>query len=170
MFKEGTKSPLFVYGIMELTGKIQDLAAQHLIGTSHFVLHVKVLDRLKPAKITIIVDGDDGITIDDCARLSRSLTDSINETSLLDDYNLEVTTPGVDQPLKLLRQYKKHVGRNVKIDLKENEVVRGKLISIEGEVVVVEEEKKGQSKKSEKITKSINFNQIDKTFVMISFK
>ena len=115
------------------------------------------------------MDGEDGITIDDCANLSRSLSDSINQTGLLDDYNLEVTTPGIDQPLKLLRQFKKHAGRNLKIELKENTVVRGKLIGIDGESVVVEEEKK-QGKKSEKTIRTINFDLIDKIFVMVSFK
>lgn len=155
---------------MDLSGQIQQLAEQHLAGTSHFVLNVKVIEKINPPRITVVVDGEEGITIDDCANLSRSLTDSINQMALLDDYNLEVTTPGIDQPLKLLRQFKKHVGRNVKIEMKEKETVRGKLVGIEGDDITVEEEVKTTGKKGEKKTRKINFDLIDKTFVMVSFK
>src|SRR5689334_14315875 len=135
---------------MDLSEQIRHLASQHLEGTTHFVLTVKVIERVNPSRITVVVDGDDGITIDDCAKLSRSLSDSINQSALLEDYNLEVTTPGIDQPLKLLRQFKKHTGRNLKIELKDKEVVRGKLVGLEGESLNVEEEVKTQGKKSEK--------------------
>jgi ribosome maturation factor RimP len=155
---------------MDLSGKIKDLADQHLAGTSHFVLNVKLIEKLNPPRITVVVDGEEGITIDDCARLSRALGDSISQAALLDDFSLEVTTPGIDQSLKLLRQFKKHVGRTLKIELKENETVRGKLIDLEGDLIVLEEETKTKGKKSEKNIRKINFELIDKTFVMVSFK
>jgi ribosome maturation factor RimP len=155
---------------MDLSRQIWHLTEQHLGGTSHFVLHVKVIEKLSPPKITVVVDSEEGITIDDCAKLSRSVSDSINQNSLLDDYNLEVTTPGIDQPLKLLRQFKKHIGRTVKIELKDKEIVRGRLMRIEGDEIALEEEVKSSGKKREKKTRKINFDLIDKTFVMISFK
>ena len=155
---------------MSLTDQIKSLADHYLEGSTHFVLNVKVNERMNPPRITVTVDGEEGITIDDCANLSRALTDSINETALLEDYNLEVTTPGIDQPLKLIRQFKKHSGRNLKIELKDKTTVRGKLVGVEGEQIVIEEEVKGQGKKSEKKIRNINFDLIDKTFVMISFK
>ena len=170
MFKEGTKSPLFVYRKMDLSGQIWHLAERHLEGTSHFVLNVKLIEKLNPPRITVVVDGEDGVTIDDCANLSRALSNSINQTSLLDDYNLEVSTPGIDQPLKMLRQFKKHIGRNVKIELKEKEIVRGKLVGIEGEEIILEEETRTQGKKNDKTIRKLNFDLIDKTFVMVSFK
>jgi len=153
---------------MDLAVQIKQMADQHFVGSGHFVLDVRVNSRLNPPKIIVVVDGDSGITIDDCATLSRVLSDSIHESALLEDYTLEVTTPGIDQPLKLLRQYQKHIGRTLKIVLKENEVVRGKLQQIEGEEIVVEEEKK--EKKGEKKIRRIEFNQIEKTFVQVSFK
>ena len=154
----------------ELPTQIKHLADQHLVGSSHFVLDVKVNARLNPPRITVVVDGDGGITIDDCANLSRALGDAIHEQQVLEDYNLEVTTPGIDQPLRLLRQYPKHVGRNLKIELKENETVRGKLQLVEGDAIVVEEEAKKEDKKAGKNIRKITFDQIDKTFVTVSFK
>jgi len=138
------------------------------MGSGHFVLEVRAITRLNPPKITVVVDGDNGITIDDCANLSRALGNSIHETSLLEDYNLEVTTPGIDQPLKLLRQYQKHIGRTLKVELKEKEVVRGKLLQIDGQEIILEEERK--EKKKEMNIRTITFDQIEKTFVMVSFK
>ena len=155
---------------MDLSSQIRLLTEQHLEGTSHFVLNVKIIEKLNPPRITIVVDGEEGITIDDCANLSRGLSESINHTSLLDDYTLEVTTPGIDQPLKLLRQFKKHIGRNVKIELKEKEIVRGKLVAIDGEEIILEEETRTQGKKNDKTIRKLNFDLIDKTFVMVSFK
>jgi ribosome maturation factor RimP len=155
---------------LDLTAQIKGLADQQLAGSSHFVLDVKVNARLNPPRITVVVDGDTGITIDDCANLSRALGDAMHEGNVLDDYNLEVTTPGIDQPLKLLRQYPKHVGRNLKIELKEKETVRGKLQQVEGDAIVIEEEAKKEDKKAGKNIRKITFDQIDKTFVTVSFK
>ena len=175
--KEGTESPLFVcIDFMEIAAQIRQILDQKLANGSHFVLDVRVNARLNPPKITVIVDGDNGITIDDCANISRALGDSIHEENLLEDYNLEVTTPGIDQPLKLSRQYPKHVGRSLKIELKHDggaavgghEVVRGKLIEVDSTGIRVEEEAK--DRKAPKSIKKLTFEQIEKTLVMISFK
>jgi ribosome maturation factor RimP len=149
---------------VELAEQIKQMAEQHLAGSPHFVLETKVNSRMNPPKIVVVVDGDEGITIDDCAHLSRALSDSIHKTNLLDDYNLEVTTPGVDQPLKLLRQYHKHIGRNLKVEMKENEIARGKLIEVDADGILLELEGK------EKTKMKINFDQINKTIVQVSFK
>jgi ribosome maturation factor RimP len=161
---EGTQSPLFVYKKMELSEQIKQMADRHFLGSTHFVLDVKVNTRMAPPKIVVVVDGDLGITIDECANLSRALSDSIHETNLLEDFTMEVTTPGVDQPLKLLRQYPKNIGRNLKVELKENEVVRGKLQQVLSDAIIIEIEGK------EKTLRSIPFDQINKTTVTISFK
>ena len=161
---EGTKSPLFVYRKMELAEQIKQMADQHFLGSTHFVLDVRVNARMSPPKIVVVVDGDQGITIDECANLSRALSDSIHESDLMEDYTMEVTTPGIDQPLKLLRQYIKNIGRNMKVELKENEVVRGKLHEVLTDEIIIETEGK------EKSIRSIPFDQISKTTVTISFK
>jgi ribosome maturation factor RimP len=153
---------------METAAQIKQLVDQHLAGSTHFVLEVRVNTRLNPPKIVVIVDGDNGITIDDCANLSRALGDAIHEQNFLEDYTMEVTTPGIDQPLKLVRQYPKHVGRSLKIELKDKMVVRGKLLEADEHGITVEEDAK--SKKAAKTVKQLTFDQIDKTFVLVSFK
>ena len=141
---------------------------QKLANGPHFVLDVRVNARLNPPKITVIVDGDNGITIDDCANISRALSDAIDKENMLEDYGLEVTTPGIDQPLRLPRQYTKHVGRNLKIELKDKTVMRGKLIEADAISIAIEEEQK--TKKALKTIQKLTFEQIEKTLVMISFK
>lgn len=151
------------------SAQIKEMADRHFAASPHFVLDVRVIERLKPPKIIVTVDGDNGITIDDCANLSRALSDAIHESNLLDNYNLEVTTPGIDQPLKLSRQYQQHIGRTLKVELIEREVLRGKLLGVESGSITIEEEGK-QKGKNEKNIRSIAFDQILKTFVTISFK
>src|SRR5690606_37330679 len=64
--------------------------------------------------ITVLLDADDGITIDRCIKINRALYKYIEETGLFPDNNfsLEVSSPGVDRPLQSHRQYLKNIGRN----------------------------------------------------------
>jgi ribosome maturation factor RimP len=82
---------------------------------------------------------------------------------------LEVTTPGVDQPLKLHRQYKKNIGREVKVQLKDKKIERGKLVEVTEESIYLEQEvKEGKKKELKKIP--FQFLDIERTLVEVSFK
>jgi len=152
---------------MDLKEKIKDLAEKSLENPNHFLVEV-VLSKHKPWKFTVIVDGDQGITIDDCAALSRALNESI-ETEITDPYTLEVSTPGLDHPLKLKRQYKKNIGRGLKVVKKDKSTVNGELKQAEEEKIVIETES-GQGKKTEVKIIEIPFTEIEKAFVTVSFK
>jgi ribosome maturation factor RimP len=162
---EGTASPLFVS--MDLKEKIKDLAEKSLATPTHFVVEV-VVSKHKPWKFTVIVDGDQGITIDDCAVVSRALNESL-EMEISDPYTLEVSTPGLDHPLKLKRQYKKNIGRGVKVVRKDKTIVNGTLKQAEEEKIAVENES-GSGKKTEVKIIEISFTEIEKAFVTVSFK
>jgi ribosome maturation factor RimP len=152
---------------MDLKEKLQELAEKGLVSPSHFLVEVMV-SKHKPWKFTVIVDGDQGITIDDCAALSRALNESL-ETEISDPYTLEVSTPGLDHPLKLNRQYKKNIGRGMKEVKKGKSVVVGELKQTDEEKIVVETEI-GQGKKTEVKLIEIPFIEIEKAFVTVSFK
>jgi len=152
---------------MDLKEKIKDLAEKSLTNPTHFLVEV-VVSKHKPWKFTVIVDGDQGITIDDCAALSRALNESL-ETEISDPYTLEVSTPGLDHPLKLKRQYKKNIGRGLKVVKKDKSVVNGALKQTEEEKIVLETEI-GQGKKTEVKIIEIPFTEIEKAFVTVSFK
>ena len=115
------------------------------------------------------MDGDKGISIDDCATLSRTFAALLDEENSLENYALEVTTPGLDQPLRLKRQYVKNIGREVKIQLKDKKIERGKLVESTEDTVVIEHEvKEGKQKELKKTT--FTFEEIERTLVEVSFK
>jgi len=152
---------------MDLKEKIKDLAEKSLTNPSHFLVEVAV-SKHKPWKFTVVVDGDRGITIDDCAAVSRALNESM-ESEISDPYTLEVSTPGLDHPLKLKRQYKKNIGRGLKVVRKDKSVLNGVLKQTEEEKIVIETEI-GQGKRTELKVIEIPFTEIEKAFVTVSFK
>lgn len=154
---------------MEIAEEIRKIAEEKLTGPSQFVVDVIVSSKRGPQKVMIIIDGDNGVNIDDCAKLSRELSTVLDESPLLhESYMLEVSTPGLDQPLKLKRQYKKNIGRKLKVKL-QDKIVEGKLLDVTEEKITVEQEI-GTGKKKELIPIGIQFSEIDKSFVLVSFK
>lgn len=119
----------------------------------------------------IIVDGDVLLGINQITELSRSINKLLEEP-LADntEYSIDVTTAGADSPLLLLRQYPKHIGRNFKIKTTDDNEFEGKLISLNNETLAFEiaPDKKKKIKSIE--NKTIQFNQIKKANIIISFK
>lgn len=155
---------------MDLNEKIAKMAISHLADPDQFLVEVIISGSRVQKKIVVIIDGDNGVTIEDCAKLSRSLSTELDEENLIEEkYTLEVSTPGIDFPLKLKRQYKKNVGRGFKITLKDKTIIKGILKSATEESILVEVEEKAGKKKEVK-TMDIPFDQIEKAFVQVSFK
>ncbi len=154
---------------MELVENIRNLAESKLTDNSQFVVDVVVKGQKGPRKVLIVIDGDNGVTIDDCANLSRELSKSLDDLQLIaESYTLEVSTPGLDQPLRLRRQYIKNVGRRVKV-VSSQGVSEGKLISASDDKIVLEQET-GQGKEKTITNKEIDYSDIEKIFVLVSFK
>ena len=79
-----------------------------------FLVEVKV----NPGNnVIVFLDADTGITIEKCIHINRALYQQVEENGLFPngDFSIEVSSPGVDEPLKLLRQYKTNIGRNVEV-------------------------------------------------------
>ncbi len=152
---------------MDLKEKIIELAQASLINPAHFLVDV-VVSKHKPLKFTVILDGDNGITIDDCASVSRAMNNTL-ESQVDEPYALEVSTPGLDHPLKLKRQYEKNKGRKLKVVLKDREIVLGLLKEVVEEKIILETENK-EGKKIEMKMMDIPFAEIEKAFVTVSFK
>ena len=155
---------------MTLQEKITHLAQESLFSESQFLVDVVVSAHKGPVKVTVILDGEPGVTIEDCARVSRQLLDKLEEQGLVEDnFTLEVTTPGLDQPLKLKRQYFKNIGRRLKVHLSDKSIVEGTLREVTEEKIFLGEEAKAGKKKDLK-KKEVLFSEIAKAFVQISFK
>lgn len=158
---------------MDLITSITEMAASLLKEPHLFLVDVVISGNRVQKKVVVIIDGDEGATIEDCAKLSRALSAKLDEGEIIPEkYTLEVSTPGVDFPLKLKRQYKKHIGRGFKISLTDKSLIKGKLIGIGDEFIKVEFEEKTdkKNKKKEMKTMELPFDMIDKAFVQISFK
>jgi ribosome maturation factor RimP len=152
---------------MDVVEKIKDLATSHLKDPAQFVVDV-VLSKHMPYKVTVVLDGDNGITIDDCSLLSRALSEDLDTIDLIkDNYTLEVGTPGLDQPLKLKRQYKKNVGRELKVHQKDKTIVTGLLTETDEDKIMLDVR---GSKKRELIKTEIPFSEIEKAIIIVSFK
>lgn len=121
-------------------------------------------------QITVLLDADNGITIEKCTAINKALYKYIEESGLFPDgnFSLEVSSPGVDKPLKLHRQYKKNIGRKVEVELNDGTKLEGKLTQVNEEDITIEE-KLGTGKKSTMKTTTILFNQIKHTTVLITF-
>jgi ribosome maturation factor RimP len=155
---------------MDIAEQIKELTQSHLTDAAHFVVDV-VISKHKPHKVSVFVDGDNGITIDHCSDLSRALSEDLDKLDLIkDNYLLEVGTPGLDQPLKLKRQYVKNIGRGLKVVGKDKSIRQGKLVAATETLVTLETETVIKGKKTELKAVEIPYNEIEKAIVMVSFK
>jgi ribosome maturation factor RimP len=154
---------------MELGEEIRRIISTTLADPNQFIVDVVVTGHKGPKKVLVVIDGDQGATIDDCANLSRELSKKFDDTQLFDEnYLLEVSTPGLDQPLKLKRQYFKNIGRRVKVKLSES-VAEGKLVDVNEDSIRIDQDIVTGKQKEIK-TVEIPFSEIEKTFVIVSFK
>ena len=133
-----------------------------------FLVEVKMLPN---NKLIIHVDGDEGISIQDCAAISRHVGFHLEEENTIEKaYNLEVSSPGVGEPLKLKRQYQKNIGRDLSVKLTGGEIMEGKLLEMNDSAIIIEAKVKEKGKKSILVETSIDFDKIIETKVLISFK
>ena len=88
--------------------KILELVNQALDGSDKFLVNLKITPD---NRIYVDIDGDNGVTIDDCIELSRAIESRLDRDE--EDFALDVSSAGADQPLKLTRQLVKNIGREV---------------------------------------------------------
>ena len=127
--------------------------------------------RIKPTNnIKIFLDADGGLNIDKCVKINRSLYRIIEEKGWYPDgnFSLEVSSPGVEEPLKMLRQYKKNIGRSVEVILNDDTRQEGKLLEVMDDSIKLEYTE-GKNKKAVTLVREIAFDQVKQTTVLIAF-
>lgn len=155
---------------MDLKGFVEKVALSSLKDESYFIVDVIVKGVSGKTKILVLLDSDNGFNIDDCADLSRAISNEMEAEAIMDDpYVLEVSSPGLDHPLKLKRQYQKNVGRELKLVLADASIVKGKLIEVCENTIKFEKEIKEKKKIGSELVE-INFDTIEKANVLVSFK
>ncbi len=141
---------------------IREISQQIAEQNNLFLIDLIVRGTESSRVIEVYIDGEQNITADECASISREISKQIDEKELLKSYRLDVSSPGVDRPLSYLKQYPKHLNRLFEIEFSasgEPSIFKGKLVLIEDEVLTF------QSNKEIKI----KFRDIVKAKVLVSF-
>lgn len=127
--------------------------------------------RIKPTNnIKIYIDGDKGLPIEKCVYFNRKLYKLLEEKALYPDgdFSLELSSPGVDEPLLSIRQYTKNIGRPVEVVFKDDTIKSGKLLQVADADIIIEETS-GKGKKLVVQQTVIPFDSIKTTTVQIQF-
>lgn len=164
----GQKSPLFIQN-MAFKEQVKQLLEEGL--GQHPSLFLIDFSISADYKITVIIDGDNGVILQDCIDVSRSIENNLDREE--QDYSLEVASAGATSPLKLPRQYRKNVGRTLEVTL-ENEVIEAELVAADDEKIslewkVREPKKIGKGKETVQKSAQIPYESIKKAQVVISF-
>ena len=127
--------------------------------------------KIKPTNnIKIFLDGDNGLAIEKCVQFNRKLYKLIEESGAYPDgdFSLEVSSPGLDEPLKLHRQYLKNIGRIIEVIFTDGTKKEGKLLTVtEADILIEHTEGKGKKAVTQQLV--IPFNHIKSTTVQIKF-
>ncbi len=154
---------------MQVEERVKKLVEEKIADNKNlFLVDVRMLPN---NKLIIEVDGDDGISIQECAEISRHVGFHLEEEDAIEvSYNLEVSSPGVGEPLKLARQFVKNIGRNLAIKQKDGLKKEGKLLEVKPTSLIIEEIVKQKGKKASIENTEIERSEITETTVLVSFK
>ncbi|MBK6445064.1 MAG: ribosome assembly cofactor RimP [Bacteroidetes bacterium] len=153
---------------MALNDQIHSLVQEKIAGTENFLVEVKV----SPSKVIVLIDHPQGIKIEDCVAVSRFLQEKLDTTDVFEKHELEVGSPGMEEPLKVLQQYIKRLGKNVAVTTFDGMRHTGILLSADANNIQLEETlivKTGKKKEKQIQNSSIPFTNIKETKVIFSF-
>ncbi|MGB1074911.1 MAG: ribosome assembly cofactor RimP [Flavobacteriales bacterium] len=150
--------------------QIKDLAEPFLDGTSGFLVDVQVSEG---NMIKVLLDNDESTSIEDCMSLSRHLESLLDRDD--EDFSLDVSSPGLDQPLRFDRQYRKNIGRVVEVKPTGAGKVEGKLTAVEADEIelTIREKRRIEGRKAKEWVEEKmrwRIQDLDWTKVTISFK
>src|SRR5450759_4644219 len=145
--------------------KIQGLVEEFIKGTGLFLVTVKINNG---NRIIVLADKNEGITIDECAAIHRHIEKNLDRDK--EDFELQVSSPGLDLPFGVIEQYFKNEGRKVEVIDNEGSKFTGKLKNVTTGGFELETEFKIKGKTKELKDISFNFDQIKSTRVILTIK
>jgi ribosome maturation factor RimP len=156
---------------IDAKGRILELLSAYLENEKYFIVDLNISKSKKSPIVLLLLDTDNGISIDECALISRKLGNDIEAGNIFETpFVLEVSSPGVDTPLVEKRHYAKNIGRSLKVSLQDGEKMIGNLESVSDIGVTIFEEKlKGRLKSVKKEPTFLSFDNIKVAQVQISF-
>lgn len=138
--EKGTVSPFLLLTVKELVENI----IRNALKDSHLFL---VEANVRPNKIDVYLDGDMGVNIQECARISHQLHKELEEKGIdTGNIYIDVSSPGIDREFKQLRDYKKNVGRKLQVRNSQNKIYTGYLVYIDTEKIILKSDKANKSK------------------------
>jgi ribosome maturation factor RimP len=155
---------------MTLKKIIEDLLQKAIEEKPHlFVVDFQVSSN---SNVSIIIDGDNGVTLQDCIDINRAIENNIDQEAF--DFSLEVASSGATTPIKKFRQLNKNIGRTLSITKLDNEKFEAELKGLNNENLVLEwqaREPKKIGKGKETVTKSIEipYSELKEIIVKITF-
>jgi ribosome maturation factor RimP len=153
---------------MNIKDQIIGFVEEKIASTDNFLVEVKV----NPGKIAVIIDHPIGVKIEDCVAINRYLHEKLDDTDVFNKYELEVGSPGMEEPLKILPQYLKRIGQLVSVVTYDGMKRKGKLVAADENHLELSEEiisKEGKKKIIQNKQTSIPFIEIKETRVIFSF-
>jgi len=149
---------------------VRALIDETIEGTDIFLVDLKISGG---NKISVLVDAIGGLPITDCMKVSRGIEHNLDRES--EDFSLDVSSPGLDKPLKVFRQYEKNIDRSIKVSTTEEGVFNAKILSVDEPKIELEIEEiitKCDLTEGFKKGDKINFSQEDikEAKINISFK
>jgi ribosome maturation factor RimP len=145
--------------------KIEGLVKEFIKGTGLFLVSVKVSNA---NRIIVLADKNEGITIDECAAIHRHIENGLDRD--IEDFELQVSSPGLDLPFGVIEQYRKNEGKKVEVLDNEGSKFTGKLKNITEGGFELETEIKTKGRTIELKDMSFNFEQIKSTRVILTIK
>lgn len=158
-------------------GKIEDWLTPELTERNLFLVDIKFpMGR----QIDVYIDSDEGIHISECAEVSRFIEKKLDESGLVpDNYILEVSSPGMSNPLKVPRQYRRRIGRVLEVLKNDGTQIEAQLVAVDDEKIELREvvaEKKQKAKNkgqeqpvSEPKVYELRFDEIKKATLQFKF-
>lgn len=150
--------------------KIRDLIDETIQDTEIFLVDLKIAGG---NKINVWVDAIGGMAITDCMKVSRGIEFNLDRET--EDFELNVSSPGLDKPLKIFKQYEKNIGRSIRVILKDQCVFDAKIIAVDSPKIHLEvEEVISKSEVRESLHKDqvleVLDEEIEESKINISFK
>lgn len=156
--------------------RVLELINEKIEGTDLFLVELTITTS---NQINVLVDGMNGLGIDDCVAISRQIEHNLDREQ--EDFELQVSSPGLDHPFKVIQQYEKNIGRDVKIYTQDGRKHEGELVEVDPEKAVIRYEEKVRiegRKKKELVERVETYyfesesqeDKIKETKVIISFK
>ena len=149
---------------------VTELVKKFIDNDEIFLVEVNIKGKPGNQKIQVFIDGDNSVDVDECSKISKKLSSELEEKDIIEGrYIIEVSSPGVDKPLKFIRQFPKHIGRELEIITIDKNRYQGKLLDIIDEQIEVSLKSNKLKKELNKESLKLSLDEIEQANVVLRF-